>query len=98
MIPGLHLLFASVLGGQVNPKIMMFLSHINPLSLWLIAVTAIAIAGLADMEKNKVIRVAAVILWVISILPEVVEYLCLPPEHRNYVIKKESWQNLMDHE
>ena len=34
-------------------------------------VMAIAIAVLADMEKNKA-RVAAVILWVISILPEVV--------------------------
>jgi hypothetical protein len=71
MIPGLHLLFAAILEGQVNPKLMMFLSHINPLSLWLIAVMAIAIAVLADMEKNKA-RVAAVILWVISILPEVV--------------------------
>ncbi|MCE2416581.1 YIP1 family protein [Candidatus Poribacteria bacterium] len=67
MIPGLHLL----LGSDASPKIMMFLSHINPLSLWLIAVMAIAIAVLADMEKNKA-RVAAVILWVISILPEVV--------------------------
>ena len=71
MIPGLHLLFAAILEGQVNPKLMMFLSHINPLSLWIIAVMAIAIAVLADMEKNKA-RVAAVILWVISILPEVV--------------------------
>ncbi len=71
MIPGLHLLFAAILEGQVNPKLMMFLSHINPLSLWLIAVMAIAIAVLTDIEKNKA-RVAAVVLWVISILPEVV--------------------------
>ncbi|MCY4570989.1 MAG: YIP1 family protein [Candidatus Poribacteria bacterium] len=71
MIPGLHLLFAAMLEGQVNPKLMMFLGHINPLSLWLIIVMAIAIVVLADVEKNKA-RVAAVILWVISILPEVV--------------------------
>lgn len=67
MIPGLHLL----LGSGANPKLMMFLSHINPLSLWLIAVIAIAVAVFADMEKPKA-RVAAVILWGISVLPEVV--------------------------
>ena len=67
MIPGLHFLF----GGGVNPKLTMLLSHINPLSLWLIAVMAIAITVFADMEKNKA-RVAAVILWGLSILPEVV--------------------------
>ena len=67
MIPGLHMLFDS----GANAKLLVFLSHINPLSLWLIAVMAIAIAVLADMEKSRA-RVAAVILWVISILPEVV--------------------------
>ena len=67
MIPGLHLL----LGGGANPKLTMLLNHINPLSLWLIAVIAIAITVLADMEKSKA-RVAAVILWMVSILPEVV--------------------------
>ena len=67
MIPGLHMLFDS----SANVKLLMFLSHINPLSLWLIAVIAVAIAVLADMEKSKA-RVAAVILWVLSILPEVV--------------------------
>lgn len=67
MIPGLHLL----LGGSANPKLAMLLSHINPLNLWLIAVIAIAIAVFADMEKNRA-RVAAVILWIVSILPEVV--------------------------
>lgn len=67
MIPGLHLL----LGGGANPKLAMLLSHINPLNLWLIAVMAIAIAVLTNMEKNRA-RVAAVILWIISILPEVV--------------------------
>ena len=71
MIPGLHLLFAPILEGNANPKLMMFLSHINPLSLWIIAVMAIAITVLADMEKSKA-RVAAVILWALSILPEVV--------------------------
>ncbi len=67
MIPGLHLL----LEGGANPKLAMLLSHINPLNLWLIAVIAIAIAVFADMEKNRA-RVAAVILWFIGILPEVV--------------------------
>ena len=67
MIPGLHMLFDS----GANAKLLVFLSHINPLSLWLIAVIAIAIAVFADMEKNKA-RVAAVILWIVSILPEVV--------------------------
>lgn len=67
MIPGLHLL----LGGGANPKLAMLFSHINPLSLWLIAVMAIAIAVVANMEKSKS-RVAAVILWLVSILPEVV--------------------------
>ena len=67
MIPGLHLL----LGGVANPKLTMLLSHINPLSLWLIAVIAIAITVLADIERNKA-RAAAVVLWVLSVLPEVV--------------------------
>ncbi len=67
MIPGLHLLFGN--GG--NPKLMMFLSHINPLSLWLIGVMAIAVAVFADMEKTKA-RVIAIVLWIISVLPEVV--------------------------
>ena len=67
MIPGLHMLFDS----GANAKLLVFLSHINPLSLWLIAVIAIAIAVFADMEKNRA-RVAAAILWIVSILPEVI--------------------------
>ena len=66
MIPGVHML----LGSGANPKLEMFLSHINPLSVWVIAVIAIALAVLAGMEKNRA-RVAAVILWVLSLLPEV---------------------------
>ena len=66
MIPGLHMLFDS----GVNVKLLMFLSHINPLSLWLIAVIAIAIAALADMEKTRS-GIAAVILWMLMILYEV---------------------------
>ena len=68
MIPGLHMLFDS---GTTNVKLLMLFSHINPFSVWIIAVMAIAIAVLADMEKSKA-RVAAVILWILSILPEVV--------------------------
>ena len=67
MIPGLHMLFDS----GTNVKLLVFLSHINPLSVWVIAVMAIAITMLADIEKNKA-RVAAVVLWALSILPEVV--------------------------
>ena len=66
MIPGLHLLFSSI----ENVKLLAFLSHINPLSLWVIAVMAIAVSVLADIEKTRA-RGAAVILWIISILPEV---------------------------
>ena len=67
MIPGLHMLFDST----TNVKLLTFLSYINPLSLWLIAVMAIAVSVLADMEKTKA-RVTAVILWVLSILPDVI--------------------------
>ena len=67
MIPGLHMLFDS----GTNAKLLMFLSHVNPLSLWLIAVTAIAVSVLADIEKTKA-RVAAVVLWGLSVLPEVI--------------------------
>ena len=49
----------------------MLFSHINPLSLWVIAVMAIAISVLADVEKTKA-RIAAVIVGVLSILPEVI--------------------------
>ena len=67
MIPGLHMLFDS----GTNVKLLVLLSHINPLSLWLIAVIAIAITVLADIERNKA-RAVAVVLWILSILPEVV--------------------------
>lgn len=67
MIPGLHLLF----GEGVAPKLAILLSHINPLSLWLIVVMAIAVSILADVEKTRA-RITAVILWGISILPEVI--------------------------
>ena len=67
MIPGLHLLLES----GASPKLAVLFGHINPLSLWVIAVMAIAIAVLADMEKNRA-RVVAIVLWIISILPEVV--------------------------
>ena len=67
MIPGLHLL----LGSGANPKLGMLFSYINPLSLWIIAITAIAISVLADVEKTRAC-VATVILWLIGILPEVI--------------------------
>lgn len=67
MIPGLHMLFDST----ANVKLSVFLSHINPLSVWLIAVMAIAIAVLADIEKTRS-RIAAGILWILMVLYEVV--------------------------
>ena len=67
MIPGLHLLFSS--GGNI--KLLTFLSHINPLNLWVIAVAAVAISEFTGIEKSRS-RIAAVILWGLSILPEVI--------------------------
>ena len=67
MIPGLHLL----LGDGASPKLVMLFGHINPLSLWVIAVMAIAISVFADIGKTKA-RIAAVIVWVLSILPDVI--------------------------
>lgn len=66
MIPGLHMLFDA----GANAKLLVFLSHINPLSLWLIAVIAIALVVLTDMEKIRS-RIAAVILWLLMISYEV---------------------------
>ena len=67
MVPGLHMLFDST----ANVKLSVFLSHINPLSVWLIMVMAIAIAVLADIEKTRS-RIAAGILWILMVLYEVV--------------------------
>lgn len=67
MIPGLHLLFSS----SGNVKLLTFLSYINPLNLWVIAVVAIAVAEFTGTEKSRA-RIAAVILWGLSILPEVI--------------------------
>ena len=67
MIPGLHLLFSS----SGNIKLLTFLSYINPLNLWVIAVVAIAVAEFTGIEKSRA-RIAAVILWGLSILPEVI--------------------------
>jgi hypothetical protein len=75
MIPGLHLLF----GEGVAPKLAILLSHINPLSLWLIAVMAIAVSILADVEKTRA-RITAVILWGLAFCLR----LFLPPEYGNH--------------
>lgn len=66
LLPGLHLLFGSL----ENAKLLMFLSHINPFSVWIIAVTAIAVAVLADVDKTRA-RIAAVLIWLVWILPDV---------------------------
>ena len=65
MIPGLHLFFSSI----ENVKLLTFLSHINPLSLWVIAVLAIAVAEFTGAEKSRS-RIIAVILWGLGILFE----------------------------
>ena len=65
MIPGLHLLFSS----SGNVKLLTFFSYINPLSLWIIAVIAIAITEFTGAKKSRAC-IAAVILSVLSILPE----------------------------
>ena len=68
MIPGLHHIVGPLLGGEGDPKLLMFLSFFNPLNLWVIAVMAIAIAVLADVDRNRA-RAVAVILWLLSLLP-----------------------------
>ena len=67
MIPGLHLLLES----GASPKLAMLFSHMNPLSLWVIAVMAIAISVLADMGKTRA-RIAAVVVWGLSMLSGVI--------------------------
>lgn len=71
MIPGLHTLAGLLLERSENVKLLTFLSHINPASLWVIAVIAIAISALAEMDRTQS-RLAAVIIWLISIVPEVI--------------------------
>ena len=68
MIPGLHHIVGPLLGGEGNPKLLMFLSYFNPLNVWVIAVMAIAIAVLGDVDRNRA-RLAAIILWLLSLLP-----------------------------
>ena len=67
MIPGLHMLFDS----GTNVKLQVFLSHINPFSVWLIAVMAIAIVVFTNMEKTRS-RIAAGTLWLLMVLYEVI--------------------------
>ena len=71
MIPGLHTLAAPLLARSENVKLLTFLSHINPASLWVIAVTSIAVSVLAEMDRTQA-RIASVIIWLISIVPEVI--------------------------
>lgn len=69
MIPGLHQLFSSL----ENVKLLMFLSHINPLSVWLIAVMAIAVSILADIGKVKA-SVVAILIWLSGVALEVLAF------------------------
>ena len=49
LIPGLHMLA----GSMENAHILTFLSHINPLSVWYIAILTIAVAILAEVSRVK---------------------------------------------
>ena len=67
MIPGLHLL----LGASENVKLLTFLSHFNPLSLWYIAVLAIGVRVFAETDRTKA-YVGAIIIWLLGIVPEAI--------------------------
>ena len=67
IIPGLHLL----LGSSENVKLLTFLSHFNPLSLWYLVVLAIGIRVFADTDKTKAC-VGAIIIWLLGIATEVI--------------------------
>ena len=67
IIPGLHLL----LGSSENVKLLTFLSYFNPLSLWYLAVLAIAIRVFTGTDKTKACF-GAIIIWLLSIAPDVV--------------------------
>ena len=62
IIPGLHLLLSS----SENVKLLTFLSHFNPLSLWYLAVLAIGIRIFAGTDKTKACF-GAVIIWLLGI-------------------------------
>ena len=67
MIPGLH----TLLGAIENVKLLTFLSHFNPLSLWYLAVLAIGIGIFTGTDKNKACF-GAVVIWLLGIAPEVI--------------------------
>ena len=66
IIPGLHLLLSS----SENVKLLTFLSHFNPLSLWYLAVLAIGIRIFAGTDKIKACF-GAIIIWLLDTVPEV---------------------------
>lgn len=69
MIPGMHHLAGMIAGGDLNPKLAIFLSHLNPLSLWIVAVFAIAVSRMTDIAPARS-RVIAVVLWLLGVLME----------------------------
>ncbi len=62
MIPGLHHVFGFMLETSQHPKLLMFLSAINPLNFWMFVVMTIGVSVLADMEKSRA-RIVAAVLW-----------------------------------
>ena len=67
IIPGLHLL----LGSSENVKLLTFLSHFNPLSLWYLAVLAIGVHIFAGTDKTKACF-GAIVIWLLGIATEVI--------------------------
>ena len=67
IIPGLHLL----LGSSENVKLLTFLSHFNPLSLWYLAVLAIGVRIFAGTDKTKACF-GAIVIWLLGIATEVI--------------------------
>ena len=67
IIPGLHLL----LGSSGNTKLLTFLSHFNPLSLWYLAVLAIGIRVFTGTDKIKACF-GAIIIWLLGIALEAI--------------------------
>ena len=72
VIPGMHMLATSV----ENTYLLMFLSYIEPLSVWYIWVLTIAIATLGEVNKVKAC-LTAVIIWLLRVCMEITYVLQL---------------------
>jgi len=66
IIPGLHLLAGPI----ENGAILTFLSHINPLNVWYVAVFTIGISVMAEIHKTKAL-IIAIIIWLLRVGSEI---------------------------